>query len=335
MLKKLLIYGTIWEYSARDFITSLNEVEEGEDVQVNVNSDGGSPEYGWGIISALLSFAGKVMLKIDGKAHSTMMFACCYFDDVESLDISQFLVHRAAYSEWYEQNYMSVESLANLNAINKSLRAAFEAKVDVAEFEKITGKTVDDIFSMDSRTEVFLTAAQAKKIKLISSIKKITPLKKKEIDASMYQIAAQYLPPSANNKPDEKIIESNHKIIQKMTLEQIKAEQPDLFAQILAMGVAQEKVRVNALLKFHAIDSETVVSAIKDGKEFDAEMGAEFTAKAISANQLSTITAESPADLNPDEKDFKKVTEAAAETTKTEKETFQEKVFAEMGLKSK
>lgn len=333
MARELLIYGEIFGWSAREFVTSLIESDPQEETIVRVNSEGGSPEYGWGMISALKDHSETVKLKIDGQAHSMMAFGCCYFDEVEGLDVSQFCIHRAAYSPWYEDNYMSDMQRSSLIEMNKHLRAAFEAKVNVPEFEKIGKKTLDQIFSMDGREEVILTAVQAKKIGLISSIKKITPVKKAEIEASFEKIAAHFAPAKAAAENEESKKQTQNKPVAKMemTITTLQAEHPAIFAEALAKGVAQERSRVNALLKFHDIDSATVVAAIASGKEFDMEMGAEFTAKAIANNQLGVLKKESPEAISTNEKDLNENLDGK-DDEKDPVKALEKGVLAKMGL---
>src|SRR5277367_4860470 len=104
MPKDILIYGRIDAYTAAQFFKDINDATENdESVTLNfrINTGGGEPEYGWGIAAKVNEVENK-KVKVDGKAYSWGTMACCYAEDVEALDVSQFMVHRAAYPEWFE-----------------------------------------------------------------------------------------------------------------------------------------------------------------------------------------------------------------------------------------
>ena len=68
-MKEILLYGQIYSSTAEAFINACNEVGE-EGVSVRINGDGGSPEYGWGMIDKYSEIKSKKLIKVDGKAHS-------------------------------------------------------------------------------------------------------------------------------------------------------------------------------------------------------------------------------------------------------------------------
>ena len=176
MPKELLIYGQIYSQSTIDFINGMNEIGEDDELSVRVSSEGGDVLYGFGMIAKFNEHKGSKIVKVDGKAYSMGLFFCAYADNVEALDTSKFLLHRAAYSEWFEDSvYFTPELKAQLVEVNKQLMDAFKAKVDVAKFEELKGVKLKDVFSMDSRIDVFLNAQEAKQIGLINKIVKITP----------------------------------------------------------------------------------------------------------------------------------------------------------------
>lgn len=112
-----------------------------------------------------------------------------------------------------------------------------------------------------------------------------------------------------------------------MTKAELKAEHPEVYNEIVAQGVKQERSRVNALLKFSAIDQETVFQKISDGSEIDQEFMADMTVKGISKQQLDTEKKESaPAvetaqELNDEQKE------------KAENDAFYKEVRKSVGLK--
>lgn len=304
MPKEVLIYGDIDEYSSAEFITSINEqlsLNANSEFTVRINTNGGSPEYTWGMISKFKEINAK-SVQIDGKAYSMGLFFACYTDNVKALDVSNFILHRAAYPSWIEndENYFTDSMRSNLASINKSLRAAFEAKVDVQKFENLKsvkdkGITLDMVFSMDSRIDVSLTAKEAKQIGLVNEIISITPSIKAEIESKLKN---KMIAVSAKYSSEAQLTENQKKIKnQNMTIEQLKAEHPALFAQVVALGVEQERDRVEACMAFIDVDAVGVKAAIESGKNLSQKQMADFAIKAFSKEALNNNVIESAATI--------------------------------------
>jgi len=299
----------MYQYSAEAFITAMNEVPDGEDLVVRINSEGGSPEYGWGMVAKFSEFKNKKLVKVDGMAHSMALYYLCYADDAEALDVAQFTLHRAAYSAWFEKSeYMTDDMWNTLNAVNKKLRAALEAKIDVAKFEALKGVKVADIFSNDTRIDVTLTASEAKKIGLINRTTNITPAKKAEITGLVKnlsmgketetRIAALYAAevtsaPLGNREAQDgkKLTDKN---LNKMDILTLRAEHPAVYAEIMKLGAAEERNRVGAWMAYSEIDAAAVKKGIEDGSELTTKAMAEFQVKALSAEGLKSIMAGNP-----------------------------------------
>lgn len=307
-MDEILIYGDIWTYSAADFISAFSATDQfgnpkiKDSVVVRINSNGGSPEYMWGMVTKFGEFQGQKMIKVDGKAHSSALFFLAYADDVEAVDVASGVLHRAAYPSWYESDYMTENQKMDLVNINKHLKAAFEAKIDVEKFEKLKGITLDAVFSMDSRIDVSLTAQEMKKIGLINRIVSITPQKKTKISARMIEVAAKY-----GLKPEEELPEiTAEKVITKqtnknMTIEEIRAQHPAVFAQILAMGAASEKDRVQAWMAFVDVDTKAVAEGIESSAAPTMKVMAEMSMKMASSAKLESLKGEAAPVIVPGE----------------------------------
>lgn len=281
MPKEVLLYGQIYSQSSIDFINGVNDTDEGDDLTIRINTDGGDVLYGWGMVAKFNEFKGSKKIKVDGSAYSMGAFFLLYTpkENIEALDVSDILFHRAAYPSWYESDYMTDSEKTVLSAINSSLEKAFRAKIDVPKFEAITGVTVKSMFSMDSRIDVNLTAKQAKQIGLIGSIVTITPTKKAEINATYQRIAAQY---SGGNKPNTN---TNPK---KMTKEDFQREHPEAYAAIKQEGIVQERDRVGAWNAYAKIDADAVQAGIKSGEAMTMTVQAELNIKAAQAPKPAT-----------------------------------------------
>ena len=126
-MEEVLIYGGINEWSSEYFINRAQEYIS-DPLRIRVNSDGGEPESCYGIISKLKERTKETLIHVDAKAHSMAAFFLCYVDTVECLNVSTFIIHRAAFSSNYERDGLSDQHAKDLKEINADLRQAFESR---------------------------------------------------------------------------------------------------------------------------------------------------------------------------------------------------------------
>src|SRR5882762_3467760 len=198
MAKEILLYGYISDYSAQIAMQQMIDSDD-KDFTLRVNTSGGDPESIGGLV-AKIQEAGIKRMKVDDKAYSAGACVLLFADDVECLDTSNFMIHRAALSEYQEENevYFTGAIRENLESVNANLDKAMKARIDVQalqtimdEREYLKGAKVKDIFSMDSRIEITLNAKEAKKIKLVDRIISITPQKRAEIAQNLSAVWSQ------------------------------------------------------------------------------------------------------------------------------------------------
>jgi hypothetical protein len=210
-----------------------------------------------------------------------------YANDVECLDVSQFLFHRAAYGTLQDEAQMSEPEMKLLNSVNASYRSAMEAKCAPEMWVKVTGSTYDEMFSMESRIDVTLNAEQMKQLGIVKRSNALTVEAKSEIEslANKYNISAFV--------GEVKVNAINNNInTKKMTITDLKASHPELYAQVLAEGAKAESIRVKAWLAYSKIDASTAIAGAVEGKELTQDVEAEFKVKAISAQNLQTVVDE-------------------------------------------
>jgi len=283
MAKEILLYGDIYGYSAEQAVNQLDAAKNSPEVALRFNGDGGELRYGWAIIGKAKEIKGKKLFKNDGEANSMMAFAFCYNDNNEALDTSLFKFHRASYGERYETEFATPEELQELKNSNDKLRAAMEAKINVAEFTRVTdGVTMDALFAMPGRKEVCLNAEQALAIGLINRITPITPEYKEQVRA----LASFY-------SPNKIAAHSEPTIPTTMTVEEIKAKYPDAYKAIYAKGKTRgieiELDRAGSILAYIDADPKGVIEAHKSGKPMTETMRSEFALKAYGKTAVKTL----------------------------------------------
>lgn len=318
MAKEILLYGNFFSFTAEIFIEQM-ESAKGEDIDISLDSNGGDPQAAFGMIRKLQKHEGNISLEIHGRAYSMGAFFPCYTTNTSALDVSDFLFHRAALPPWIENDPEAMKSEeSRLTQINNHLRAALEAKVDVEKFERITNTTLDQLFSLDGRIDVKLNAKQAKQVKLIDKIIPITPEIVAQVESNAvgvsHPLAAHFKGvtlPIAAEETEEEIINRP----KKMDLNKLKTENPSLYAQVLAEGVAQgvkqENERVRAFMVFADVDLKAVQEGIAGTEALSSVQTAELTRKSVSAAVLKTQEEDSPAPVD---------TSAAEEIDQTEEE---------------
>ena len=74
----------------------------------------------------------------------------------------------------------------------------------------------------------------------------------------------------------------------------MKADHPELFAQVLALGVSQEQDRVESVMVFAHLDLDKSKEILASGNCLSEKDKAEFSLKAMQVNSLQTMVTESP-----------------------------------------
>lgn len=313
MAKEILFYNYgIGADTVQAFISAMEEAKA-EDVVVRVNSPGGNPFFGWGAVAKFKEHTEGKKIKVDGAAQSMAAYFLLFCDDVEALDVSNILFHRA------HMNIYSTEDQNYLDQINANLRKKLEAKVDAAKWKEVTGISIKEMFEGENRIDVSLNAKQAKQLGIVT---KIVTLKPDELTAFNERFSGV----AAKIENTENINKNT------MTKEEFKAKHPDVYASIVKEGTDSERDRVGSHLAFLKADPEAVVKGIKEGKALSATDMAELSVKMMSANSLEKIETESAdAVVTAEVKD--KGADAAAKT-KEQKEIaeFEKKVDAHLNL---
>lgn len=305
-MNEVLLYGPIWFQSSIDFINAINAINanESDELRVRVNSGGGDVFSGWGMVSKFQEFEGKKSVIIDGQASSMALFFALYADaeNVEIMDFAQGVLHRASLGAYYEENYMTESEAEFLKTANDSLYKATKNRINVEAFEELKGVKLKEVFSMDSRIDVSLSASDMKKIGLASKIINSTPKQKNKIEADYMKSIAAFggvefsvnnQKPEANNNQQ---INNNKQIQTTMTREELESQHPALFASIVNIGVEKgrkaEANRVGAWSAWSAIDPEAVKAGIESGEEITPKDTSEFQVKALNASNKAALEAE-------------------------------------------
>lgn len=270
MAKELYLYSPIYSFTAEELISQL-DANLGNEVVIRSNSPGGSVFSGWGIIAKMKEH-GNVTVKVDGIAASMAAFMLIFADKVEALDVSKIMIHRA------DMETNDEESKKFLKSINDQIKAKLVAKIDIKKLKEISGYSIDEVFAEDKRIDVWLTAKEAKTIGLVDKIVSLDPKEIKALTERFFNVAASATP---------EIVEPIKPI--KMTIEKLKAEHPELFNSVIALGVSGEKDRVQAWLTFVDIDAEAVKAGIDTDKAPSLKEQAELNRKLMSAEAISNL----------------------------------------------
>lgn len=281
--QEVLFYGEISNFSVSSFIGRMREAKDSrKPVKILANSMGGDPDSGYGMIKTIRDFPFKKKMSVHGSAYSMMAFACLYVNDVECIDQSKFLFHRAAAMFREDEQIPAMREL--LVTRNEDLRRAMEERLDIAAFERISGATLDQLFSMDDRIDVILNAEEAQEIGVVSEVISLPAVEMENINSRMMAASAGVGIHQLN--------------IPKMkTLEELKEKHPELYAQaieagkkeakpadpqppakkeeknlsddekLLQAGIEKERQRVSAWQAFAEVDPKKVAEGIASGKD--------------------------------------------------------------------
>lgn len=137
--------------SPKDVDSLLEQSEEGEELEVHINSPGGHVDAGSEIYTALKSHKGKVNVQIVGMAASAASVIAMAGDHVEISPTAQIMIHNVSSGVWGDHRAMQKESEV-LKNYNKSIANAYQLK---------TGLEQSELLAMMNK-ETWFTAQQAK-----------------------------------------------------------------------------------------------------------------------------------------------------------------------------
>jgi ATP-dependent Clp protease protease subunit len=270
MAKEIYLYSGIYSSTAESIVSQLEEYMN-QLVSLRLNTPGGSVSAGWGMVAKMKEH-GNVTIQVDGQAASMGAYLLPYAKKVIALDVSRIMIHKAS---GYVEND---EGQRLLDGMNADLKAALSKKINVAKLKEITGYTLDDVFDSATPIDVWLTGPQAKEVGLVDEIVKMNPEEATAFDNMMSRIAAETsVSPTKIQTPNTT-----------MSIDEIRAKHPELYAQIVATGRDQERDRVGAWLAFVDVDAVAVKKGVEDGKAISQTAMADLMRKSFSKETIAS-----------------------------------------------
>lgn len=240
MARPILLYTPIFSDTAERITQQLFEYPEKKDIEIWLNTPGGAVSSGWSIVAAINELNRNVNVTVVGDAASFGFIMLLFANNVKAYDTANFMIHRAA--SWFE-DLMNEDELKEIEDRNKIIRTKLEARINEDKFKEITGKSFDDIFDMEDRLDVNLTAKQANEIGLIDEVVTLDVKKRKEIESKYYdEIMALSTPKKVNSN-------SNNNKMGKLTDLIFGEKDPVLIAQIGETQFAYSKLEEGAKIK--------------------------------------------------------------------------------------
>ena len=231
---EILCYGIIgdgwWDDVSSDEIArELQEFGELDEINLRINSPGGSVYAGCAIYSTLKRHPAKVNVYIDGLCASIATVVAMAGDTINMSSVGSFMIH----NPWTVMAGDSKElrdKAEILDKLKESIIEAYMTKVKVTKEELVT--------MMDKETT--LTSSEALEKGFITNIEfKPTPMNLNYPIMNMYSQKH-----NIKNKDKEDKMPGQ---VEKMTMDKLKNENPELYNEIFNKGVMEERNRIKAL----------------------------------------------------------------------------------------
>lgn len=238
------------------------EQANNEDIEVEINSGGGSVFDASEIYSMLRDYQGQVIVKIIGIAASAASVIAMAGNKILMSPTGQMMIHNASTSAWGDYREMDHTS-EFLQSVNQTIANAYRIK---------TGKPYEELLSMMDH-ETWMTAQRAlelgfideimfdDEIKLAASYTNSQLLPQKVIDKLRSELFRQARVEGQvqNTKKGETDV--------KLTLEQLKNGHPDLYNQVFNegrdKGVLEERQRIKAIDEIAMPGNEELINQAK------------------------------------------------------------------------
>lgn len=240
---ELMLYGDIAESFWGDTISAKEVTEyladlDVENINVYINSNGGVVDTAIAINNALRRHKARVTVNIDGIAASAATLITCAGDTVRMPKNALFMIHNPSTIAMGDSEEMRKKADV-LEKYKNSITETYLQKVNIDK-EKLSEL-------MDN--ESWLSAEEALKYGFIDEIIENTDIQvveNKVISNNMVFNMAEF-----KNFNVDKNIKNNGKGSEKMTIEEIKNQYPDIYAEIInegkEIGIKEERTRIQEI----------------------------------------------------------------------------------------
>lgn len=240
---ELMLYGDIAESFWGDTISAKEVTEyladlDVENINVYINSNGGVVDTAIAINNALRRHKARVTVNIDGIAASAATLITCAGDTVRMPKNALFMIHNPSTIAMGDSEEMRKKADV-LEKYKNSITETYLQKVNIDK-EKLSEL-------MDN--ESWLSAEEALKYGFIDEIIENTDIQvveNKVISNNMVFNMAEF-----KNFNVDKNIKNNGKGSEKMTIEEIKNQYPDIYAEIInegkGIGIKEERTRIQEI----------------------------------------------------------------------------------------
>ena len=240
---ELMLYGDIAESFWGDTISAKEVTEyladlDVENIDVYINSNGGVVDTAIAINNALRRHKAKVTVNIDGIAASAATLITCAGDIVRMPKNALFMIHNPSTIAMGDSEEMRKQADV-LEKYKNSITETYLQKVNIDK-EKLSEL-------MDNET--WLNAEEALEYGFIDEITENTDIQvveNKVISNNMVFNMAEF-----KNFNVDKNIKNNGKGSEKMTIEEIKNQYPDIYAEIInegkEIGIKEERTRIQEI----------------------------------------------------------------------------------------
>lgn len=251
------------------FMDDLAKIRDKSHITVKLNSCGGDLYTGIAIHNALKSLPGDVNVVVEGIAASAASVIMCAGDTVTVYPGSLVMIHGVSVVLWDALNIQDMKQLIKgMDASERAVAAIYNTKTGI-EVETLRGmmtketwltgseaveKGFADLLAEDAAAAE-MSMSGDRKVLLVNGIKHDVRTFHNIPGTIPVNNSAKPAPPVANNKPSNTAKNEGGK--QHMTLDELRAQEPKLVAQIeqSARNIAQADAAAAERERLAAIDS--------------------------------------------------------------------------------
>lgn len=265
-------------FNEEDFLKEIREIPADNELEIAINSFGGSVYTALSIYTLLKAHKGAITFRVDGAAMSAATI-------ITSVPGAKVVMPKGAMMMIHK---VSSIAMGNVDDFRKAADDMEKLEDNILSiYAEKTGKEVEEIRPVVD-AETYFTAAEAVEFGLADEIDDAKTVENKmvgdivmvnglEVDAKVFERAPQGFINKADMPKASAIHNQADKEEKPMTLEQLKAEHPELVDAIRAEGAENERARIKAIEEVAVAGHAEMVQSAK----FDELMTAEQLAVAI------------------------------------------------------